>query len=257
MIQFDCHAHVYEKVTAVDGARYVPAKPAPLAAWLRYQEERGIEGGVIVQVSFLGADNSELCAALSRLDPLRFAGVCVVASDVGDEDLDHLVRAGVRGVRWNLVRGADLPDLRAKRTKAFLRKLQSRNMHLELHLEGPRLAPLLPELTDQGVNVVIDHFGLPSEPMPNDDPLLKAVSHLRDRHALFFKFAAHYRVPFDIQPHAEELMALLVPDHVVWGSDWPHTQHETRTSYEEVWSLSSLWQGLSDKAAVQTLYGIA
>ena len=32
MIQFDCHAHVYETVTAVKGARYVPAAPAPLAS---------------------------------------------------------------------------------------------------------------------------------------------------------------------------------------------------------------------------------
>jgi predicted TIM-barrel fold metal-dependent hydrolase len=256
MIQFDCHAHVYEEVSVIDGARYVPDQPAPLVDWLDHQENRGIKGGVIVQVSFLGTDNSELCAALSRLDRSRFAGVCVVAMDVHDEELDRLAAVGVRGVRWNLVRGATVPDLRHKTTRALLRKLRDRDMHLELHLEGPRLASLLPKLTDLGINIVVDHFGLPSEAVPRDDPLLRAVAHLNDRNALFFKFAAHYRMPFDIRPHAEELMSLLPDDHVTWGSDWPHTQHETRASYTEVWSLSSQWRGLSDARAARILYGI-
>jgi predicted TIM-barrel fold metal-dependent hydrolase len=256
MIQFDCHAHVYEKVTVIDGARYAPERPAPLVDWLDHQDRHGIKGGVIVQVSFLGTDNSELCAALSRLDRSRFAGVCVVAMDVNDEELDRLAAVGVRGIRWNLVRGATVPDLRHKTTRALLRKLRDRDMHLELHLEGPRLAALLPKLTDLGVNIVVDHFGLPSEAVPRDDPLLRAVAHLNDRNALFFKFAAHYRMPFDIRPHAEELTSLLLADHVVWGSDWPHTQHETRASYTEVWSLSSQWRGLSDARAARILYGI-
>lgn len=94
MIQFDCHAHVYETVTSIDGARYIPARPAPLADWLGHQKAHGLQGGVIVQVSFLGTDNSEMCAALSKLDHSHFAGVGVVQLDVGDEELDRLVDAG-------------------------------------------------------------------------------------------------------------------------------------------------------------------
>jgi len=256
MIQFDCHAHVYETVAAIDGARYDPVAPAPLADWLGHQDAHGLRGGVIVQVSFLGIDNSEMSGALSRLDPKRFAGVGAVALDVGEDELDLLARAGMRGVRWNLVRGAEVPDLYAPPTKGFFRKLRARDMHLEVHLEGPRLAPLLPALTDQGVNLVVDHFGLPSEPLPGDDPMIRAVSVLTDRSALYFKFAAHYRVPFNVKPHADELMSLLLADRVVWGSDWPHTQHESRTGYSQAWSISSLWSDLSDSKAVQCLYGI-
>jgi len=256
MIRFDCHAHVYEHVTAVDGARYVPAGPAPLSDWLAHQDAKGLRGGVIVQVSFLGADNSQLCAALSQLDRARFAGVCVVALDVHEDELDRLAGLGVRGVRWNLVRGADIPDLRGETTQAFLRKLRDRDMHLEIHLEGPRLAPILPALTDLGVNVVIDHFGVPSDADPKADPMLSAVSKLHDRQALYFKFAAHYRVAFDVRPHAEELLRLLPADHVVWGSDWPHTQHEERTNYTEAWAFTSHLRGLSDQRAARNLYGI-
>ncbi|AKO99175.1 putative metal-dependent hydrolase of the TIM-barrel fold protein (plasmid) [Marinovum algicola DG 898] len=256
MIQFDCHAHVYETVTAIDSARYMPARPAPLADWLAHQERHGLQGGVIVQVSFLGTDNSEMCAALAGLDRARFAGVGVVSLDVNDDDLDRLVRAGMRGVRWNLVRGAPVPDFDAISTKRFLARLRDRDLHLEIHLEGPRLAPLLPVLTDQGINLVVDHFGLPCEPEPGTDPMIRAVADLPDRSALHFKFAAHYRTTFDITPHASELLSLLPDNHVVWGSDWPHTQHEDRTGYSGVWSLSKQWRRLSDGAAARRLYRI-
>jgi predicted TIM-barrel fold metal-dependent hydrolase len=256
MIRFDCHAHVYETLAAVDGARYVPARPAPLRDWLTQLEHRGISGGVIVQVSFLGADNSQLCAALSQLDPARFAGVGVLPLDAGDAAFDRLAACGIRGIRWNLVRGAEIPDLGAPATRAFLHRLRARGMHLEMHLEGPRLAPLLPALTDLGIDVVIDHFGLPSDPTPKDDPMLRAVRQLQDRQALFFKFSAHYRVPFDVAPHARDLLEMLDADHVVWGSDWPHTQHETRTDYARVWAHAPHLGALSDHRAAQRLYGI-
>lgn len=256
MIRFDCHAHVYETLAAVDGARYVPARTAPLRDWLAHLDSRGISGGVIVQVSFLGADNSQLCAALSQLDRARFAGVGVLPLDAGDAAFERLAACGIRGIRWNLVRGADIPDLSAAPTRAFLDRLRALGMHLELHLEGPRLAPLLPALADLGLPVVIDHFGLPSDPSPKADPMLRALRQLPDRQAVFFKFSAHYRVPFDLAPHASALLELQGADHVVWGSDWPHTQHEARTDYAQVWALAPHLGDMSDHLAARRLYGI-
>ena len=110
MIRFDCHVHVYEEVTATRGARYVPAVPAPLAGWQAGMARHGLSGGVIVQVSFLGFDNSQLLDALSRLDRQRFAGVAVVPDEIDAGALDALVAAGIRGIRWNLVRGAPVPS---------------------------------------------------------------------------------------------------------------------------------------------------
>lgn len=254
MIQFDCHAHVYETITVVDGARYRPSAVAPLQTWLNHQRDSGLKGGVIVQVSFLSTDNSQLCAALAQLNRSRFAGVAVVPLTVEEAELDALVAAGVRGLRWNLVRGAAVPDLNHPMTRAFLGKLRARGLHLEIHLEGPRLAPLLPQLADLGVDVVIDHFGLPSEATPDSDPMIRALSTLPDRGALFLKFAASYRTAFDLRPHADALLSLMGAEHVIWGSDWPHTQHEDRASYDAVWQEASGWGDLDDAAAVRRLY---
>lgn len=257
MINFDCHAHIYEKVTAIAAARYIPSAPAPLSQWLEHQRRHAIKGGVIVQVSFLGTDNSELCSALSKLDSKRFAGVAVVALDVSDEALDQLVTTGIRGIRWNLVRGKDIPDLASKPVQMFFDKLRQRNLHLEVHLEGPRLAPALARLTDQGVRIVVDHFGLPSEPSAGRDPLIMATDNLADTSSLYFKFSAHYRSPFDVTAHASALLSKLEEHHVVWGSDWPHTQHETATDFASVRSLCDTWGLDSDVSAVQALYGIS
>lgn len=256
MIDFDCHAHIYEKVTAISDARYVPAAPAPLSEWLEHQQRHDIKGGVIVQVSFLGTDNSELRAALAVLDRRHFAGVAVVPLDVSDDTLDGLVVDGVRGVRWNLVRGKAVPDMASTKVQAFFEKLRQRDLHLEVHLEGPRLAPVLARLTDQNIRIVVDHFGLPSEPNPKQDPLIMATQSLADTSLLYFKFSAHYRSPFDLTGHASSLLSKVEEHHVVWGSDWPHTQHETVTGFASVRSRCDAWGLKSDGSAVKDLYGI-
>lgn len=256
MLQFDCHAHVFEKTVAISGARYSPKAPAPLADWLAHHQRHGINGGVIVQVSFLGTDNSELCAALAKLDRRRFVGVAVVPLDVREDALDRLVRSGIRGVRWNLVRGAQVPDVTAKQTQTFFRRLRDRNLHLEIHLEGPRLAPVLASLCDQGIGLVVDHFGLPSEPEPANDPMIRAVGRLGDLSNLYVKFSAPYRTSFDVRPHARSLLSILPAHHVVWGSDWPHTQHEDQMDYDKACQVARDWGGLSDDHSAPALYGI-
>ncbi len=256
MLNFDCHAHVYEKVASVPGARYVPSSPAPLTQWLSHHEQHNLKGGVIVQVSFLGTDNSELCAALAKLDRARFAGVAVIPIDISDDALAELTRAGVRGVRWNLVRGKEVPDLSEKRVQAFFRKLRQHNLHLEVHLEGPRLAPILAPLTDLGVQIVVDHFGLPSDPNPDRDPMILATKTLMDASSLYFKFSAPYRSPFDVTDHAHALLSKLESGHFVWGSDWPHTQHEDEVDFASTRSTSDNWGLESDLVAAHDLYGI-
>lgn len=257
MIGFDCHAHVYEDISVVPGARYRPKAPAHLSNWQQNLKKHGLSGGVIVQVSFLGTDNSQLCAALAKLNPERFCGVAVVPLDVDDETLDELVKAGVRGLRWNLVRGATVPDLSAEQTLAFFEKMRTRNLNLEIHLEGPRLAQILPPLMDQGLALVVDHFGLPSDPESKSDPMLNAVHGLQNMSNLFFKFSGDYRTAFDLTLHAQSLLDVLPSNHVVWGSDWPHTQHEDRISYETTYRAAENWGGLVDNIATKTLYGIA
>lgn len=256
MIQYDCHAHIYEQVTHVAGTRYSPVAPAPLATWQQYLDKHQLKGGVIVQVSFLGTDNTELCTALEQLNPKYFAGVAVVPLDVETEEIDRLKDLGVRGFRWNLVRGAQIPDLAHPVVRSFLWRVFSRDMHIELHLESERLAPIINPLLSFGGSVVIDHLGLPAEKKPQDDPWIQTIKSLNDRSDLYVKFSADYRTAFDVTPHALELARLLDPDHMIWGSDWPHTQHESLIHYDMMADARHNFPFCSDAKAVKTLYGL-
>lgn len=254
MIHFDCHAHVYEHIHHVAAARYRPTKPAPLADWRALQSRQGLRGGVIVQVSFLGTDNTQLLAALSDLDRSRFAGVAVVDIGCDSTKLAELVAAGIRGIRWNLVAGSAIPELNSPALLDFCARLREQGLHLEIHLESARLAPILAALTELPVPVVIDHMGLPAAAEADKEPWINALTDCAQRDSLFVKLSAPYRGVLDPRAHLERLLHLLPPDHFLWGSDWPHTRHETVATYQGL--LKALRDRIDDRYAAKTLYGL-
>ncbi|APE44453.1 amidohydrolase [Sulfitobacter alexandrii] len=254
MINFDCHAHVYESVTAVPDARYVPGAPAPLDSWLRLQSEHGLRGGVIVQVSFLGTDNSQLLHALSKVDRDRFAGIACITLNSSEAGVRDLAEAGVRGVRWNLVSGAELPDVSDRSVQRFLDILQAHDMHIEIQLESARWADYLPGLSRVPVPVVIDHMGLPVSENPQEEPWLNALETCPTRAPFFVKLSAPYRGIPDQRAHLDRLSTLLPENRFVWGSDWPHTRFENVASFAG--NLEEVSDRFDDTEASRTLYGM-
>src|SRR5690349_10269524 len=97
----DSHFHLFAAGQACLGARYVPAYDADFPEWWGAAHAVGVARGVLVQPSFLGADNSRLCAELSKhADTLR--GIAVIAPDWSAGRLRELASCGVRGIRLNL-----------------------------------------------------------------------------------------------------------------------------------------------------------
>lgn len=257
---FDCHVHVYERVyAAVDKPRYLPPAPASRETWLEHLRAHGVEGGVIVQISFLGTDNSEMLKALRVLDRGRFRGVAVVSFDADEETLEALKTEGIRGIRWNLVGGAPLPDLSSLAVRGFLERLNRAGLHLQIQLEGDRLGPYFRELAPLAERIVIDHFGLPSAPLPKDEPWIRAMTDLAPSSDLWVKFSAPYRSPVDVSPHAQEILNVVGPGRVVWGSDWPWTNHEGKHDYGDTIAWMHRWFGPNEwariKQASRELYG--
>ena len=252
MIHFDCHAHVYEDVVANGAVRYLPKRPAPLQDWLELQTDHGISGGVIVQVSFLGTDNSQLLHALESLPKGRFAGVAVIAPDTCETEIASLAAKGVKGIRWNLVAGADLPDFGSEEISTLVTNLAKHGMHIEVQLESSRLAPVLSDFASLPLPVVIDHMGLP-ETTADQEPWLNELEQIEDRSNLYAKLSAPYRGTGSTE-HAKRLIGLLGSDKFIWGSDWPHTRHEDRATYAGL--KVELGELIDDRKAVQTLYGL-
>ena len=62
---FDGHAHVFQAGLPLEpDRRYTPDYTASLKVYLRLLQQNGLDGGLLVQPSFLGTDNAFLLSAL-------------------------------------------------------------------------------------------------------------------------------------------------------------------------------------------------
>jgi predicted TIM-barrel fold metal-dependent hydrolase len=230
----DTHAHAFKhglKLASV--VRYVPKYEATGRQYLDQLDAHGVQYGVLIQPSFLGTDNSYLleCLALSR-DRLR--GVAVVDPSVPLDELLRLSDAGVVGVRLNLI-GLALPDLAQPVWRAHLETLARLDWQVEVQCKAPEHAALAPMLIASGVNLVVDHFGLPDPKLgPNNDAYQKLLS-LGASRRLWVKLSAPYRLGPDAMPFArllyQELKEKVGLDRLLWGSDWPNTQFEASEDF--------------------------
>src|SRR5690242_5621125 len=109
---FDAHFHVIDpRFPLVPSGGFFP-EPYRADDYLRETAALGVVGGAIVSGSFQAFDQAYLLDALSRLGP-SFVGVTQIAGATHDDEIARLDAAGVRAVRFNLVRGgsAGLDDL--------------------------------------------------------------------------------------------------------------------------------------------------
>lgn len=236
----DSHAHVFSRDLNLVGARrYTPDYDATLEQYLTHLHAHGLSHGVLVQPSFLGTDNSYLLAAL-RQAPDQLRGVVVVEPGVSRamlNDMDHL---GVVGVRLNLI-GKALPDFRNSAWRKFFSHIADLDWHVELHREVKDLPGLIHQLTPFGLKLVIDHFGRPDANSGVDQPGFCELLELGSKGSIWIKVSGIYRLGGTPQQNinfARMALPLLEQSfglrQLVWGSDWPHTQHEQSIGFSTV-----------------------
>ncbi|WDU64545.1 amidohydrolase family protein [Pseudomonas poae] len=236
----DAHAHVFSQALTLAGERrYTPGYDATLADYLKHLHANGLSHGVLVQPSFLGTDNRYLLAALQQA-PGQLRGVVVVERDTPRDTLQAMARSGVAGVRLNLV-GRALPDFAEHDWKAFFAQIAELGWHVELHREVDDLPQLVRQLIPFGVKLVIDHFGRPDARLGVDQPGFAELLELGLSGHLWLKVSGIYRLagsPAQNLAFARQAMPLLQQSfglrRLVWGSDWPHTQHEACIGYADV-----------------------
>ncbi|WP_345797418.1 amidohydrolase family protein [Castellaniella sp. MT123] len=264
----DTHAHIFAAGgPVVAGARYQPTDGADVETYLSHLNRHGLDHGVLIQPSFLGYDNSQMLAAIAT-HPHRLKGVAVVPVDIDTATLRTLGKQGIVGARLNLF-GQTAPDLRLPQWRQFLSRLDEQGWQLELHCPPAYLRTLLPALRGYAAPVVIDHFGRVDPDKGTDDPDYRAVLDMLDPARHWVKVSGYYRLGDGDRGrrHAHQALRLLLDrglrDHLVWGSDWPHTQYTDRVHYDDsAGFLDSLLPdaGLREQilgANARTLFGFA
>lgn len=221
----DCHTHVFldERHYPFDPARHYTPPPASVEALAQWHDRLGIDRVVLVQPSVYGRDNRALLQALHLLGPARARGVAVVDPAVSDDELDRLARAGVRGVRVNLIFGGDADALHHT-----ARRVASRGWHLQVYAALPVLAASMATLRTLPVPLVLDHHAGAQAAAGERQDGLDAVLDLVASGRAWVKLSAPYRA--SAQPGHADLQALVLrfvqahAGRVLWGSDWPHAR---------------------------------
>ena len=239
----DSHAHVFARGLPLAATRrHAPDYEATLAEYLALLDAHGVSHGVLVQPSFLGTDNGFLIDAL-RAAPARLRGVAVVDPLVDDATLQAMAEAGIVGIRLNIV-GMPLPDFARPDWQRLFARVNALGWHVELHRESRDLALAARPVLDAGCTLVVDHFGRPAS-APDDEGfawLLRAA----DRGRIWVKLSAAYRnwpAATDACAHAaaQALLKAFGPDRLMWGSDWPHTQHREIADYTTAHAALAGW----------------
>ena len=239
----DSHAHVFVRgLPLAPHRRHAPEYDATLADYLSLLDRHGVSHGVLVQPSFLGTDNSFLLDALRR-ERARLRGVVMLDPSTSAQQLHELDALGVRGVRLNLV-GLPIPDLRGDLWSGFLARLRALDWHVEVHREAADLSQCVEPLLLAGCKVVVDHFGRPDreEGDRGFEWLLAQAATGR----LWVKLAAAYRSwsqedGAQATTAAHALLAHFGPERLVWGSDWPNTQHRDRAGFASAQQALDTW----------------
>jgi predicted TIM-barrel fold metal-dependent hydrolase len=228
----DCHAHVMRRDAPLAPNRHsAPARAVSAEEYLAVLNEHGLARGVLTAPSFYGSDNSLLLAALD-VHPQRLRGTVIVEPDVSLDALQVMARHGAVGVRLNWFRREQLPDVAAYR-KLF-EHVRQLDWHVEIYVEGGKLAALLPAVRASGAKVVLDHFGSPDPAQRLACPgFVQALEGVRAGDT-WVKLSAAYRLGgADPRPYAQALLDAGGPEQLVWASDWPFVGHEATVSYAQ------------------------
>ncbi len=250
----DTHAHIFRQdLPMVANRRYSPDYDALIEQYLAHLDRHGLSHGVLIQPSFLGTDNHYMLQAVRRY-PKRLRAVAVVDASISDTQLDDLSEAGVVGIRLNLI-GKPLADYAAPEWTSLFKRLAGRGWQVEIQRGFDDLALIVPAILACGVDVVVDHFGLPAEGIDPRQDSHRIFLHLLAEPKLWLKLSAGYRSQSDLAK-AKVLLAQVREaagglDRFLWGSDWPNTQYEQQTCYADQYAFfEALLPDVSERAQV-------
>ncbi|MGD6741887.1 amidohydrolase family protein [Streptomyces sp. BH106] len=254
MNRVDAHAHVFHRgLPMAPGRRYTPRHDATVDTYLSVLDAHGIARALLVQPSFLGTDNSYVLDAV-RAYPDRFRAVLVIDADdprTAAARVPAWHRAGARGVRLNLA-GTGIPPLHATGWRALGERMAEYGWHLEVQARGEQWTQLAGTLASWPSAVVLDHVGLPASVHAADRA---AILDLVARPHIWTKLSGFYRSP----EGAAGATALAIreqagTERLLWGSDWPWTQHETGRAYDKL--LAGLADLLPGPVGVQRVLSV-
>jgi predicted TIM-barrel fold metal-dependent hydrolase len=208
------------------GRSYTPetALPEEMSALHRALH---IDRVVIVTPSVYGTDNSATLFGM-KARGANARGVAVISEKTPESDLDAMARAGMRGIRLNLV-SAGLKDPQAARQRLLTtaERIKSRHWHVQIYTSLAVIAAIKDAVLDSPTPVVFDHLGGAQAALGIEQPGFADLLELLRSGKAYVKISALYRAskrPPDYADAAPLVKALIAANvgRILWGTDWPH-----------------------------------
>ncbi|WP_265459826.1 amidohydrolase family protein [Enterococcus sp. HY326] len=224
---FDSHFHIIEPgFPIIENNGFLPG----FYSVADYQTELaaiGLEavGGAVVSGSFQGFDQSYLEAVLKKFGP-NFVGITQLPPETSDAEILRLDAAGVKGIRFNLYRGA-AADL--KTIEKFSRRVHDLvNWRTEFYLNLDTVSADLEAVILNLPKVSIDHLGMGKANSQRVAKFLAAD--------VAVKVTGFGRVDYSREEIARLLPQLFAenPDRLLFGSDLPGTRARERFTLNDI-----------------------
>lgn len=222
--------------------RYTPEGVLPADKLLAEFAENGMDYGVLVQVSFMGTDNSYITDLVEENSHLRGVVVLTNADGSLDEssfDEDTLQRyhdIGIRGIRLNLrgktaeqmavINAAMDMETGTESFKDLWNFIREHDWHIEAQQGGELWVDLMATLLKTDCRIVVDHFSRPDKGLNLNDPGWLAVLEAGETGRVWMKVSGSYRLGVDediMMEYAQQAKAHFGINRLLWGSDYPYT----------------------------------
>jgi predicted TIM-barrel fold metal-dependent hydrolase len=224
----DGHAHIFTRDMPLnDKPRHRPAYDFTVEDYLATMDRHGVRYGLIAAASPWSDYNDYIIESV-RGNP-RLRGTVIVRPSVERYILEMMKKDGIVGVRLPLIGLSSWPDLTSFEYRRLFRRIADLDWHLHVHVEGERLADVLPLLQASGMKIVVDHLGRVTSP---DDAGFRAMISAAAAGHTWIKASGPHRVR-----NASEILRRLAQEvsdeRLIWASDCPFVGEESHISYQQ------------------------
>lgn len=225
----DTHVHVFRRdMPLMPQPRHSPEYEFTAEQLEATLDEHGVKFCVIAAASPWGDCNDYVVRSL-RARPL-WRGTAILEPALTDRHaLQRLAAEGMVGVRLAFISLSELPDLQTWEWRKFLYRLADMDWHVHLHLDGPRIPQVLPQLERSGVKIVIDHIGRPDPVLRERCAGFEAVTRSVEKGRTWVKLSGGYRLGAHSAELARELCRRVGYERMLWASDCPFVGQEATT----------------------------
>jgi 2-pyrone-4,6-dicarboxylate lactonase len=231
----DTHCHLFgpsDRFPFPPARRYTPAE-AGLELYEGMQARMGLSRAVFVQSVAYGRDHGVVLDALRRGQG-RYAGTALIDESFSDAEIAALHAAGMRAARFHFISHLG-EDADTEVVRRIVDRIAPLGWHVLLHVDGPGMLRYLKFFETLAVPSIVDHMARIEAAGGVTQAAFQALLHLVRQPQRWVKISGADRItaqpgpPYDpglpyadVVPFARALVEA-APTHVLWGTDWPHT----------------------------------